>query len=83
MPLVRRAGIRSRPVSHSGQFTHFLGTSSGFLEKLKMKSAALLACADAMKMNLGWFRIARSQFAMYATWLVMPSVAGTPSSRQR
>ena len=39
------------------------GTSSGFLEKLKMKSAALLACADAMKINRGSFFIACSQFA--------------------
>ena len=41
-------------------------TSSGFLEKPRMKSAALLARALAEKMNLGSSRMPRSQFLRYA-----------------
>ena len=63
--LCRRCQVGGTPFPHVVQAVTSSpsgsGTSSGFLEKLRMKSAALLACADAMKMKRESFRIAWSQ----------------------
>src|SRR5208337_5084490 len=62
----RRCQTGGNPFPHGGQAVTSSPSAStafsGLREKLRMKSAALLACADAVKMKRGSLRIAWSQF---------------------